>query len=71
MFNAPNMAGITGRNATLELTSPLDPVTPVNLPFDADGNLLPNRVRPNQAGFGAVTGYQAPRTIQAYIRLGF
>ena len=71
MFNAPNAAGITGRNATLELTSPLDPVTPVNLPFDADGNLLPNRVRPNQAGFGAVTAYQSPRTIQAYIRLGF
>jgi len=71
MFNAPNAAGITGRNTSLQLTSPADPVTPLNLPFDADGNLLPNRVRPNQAGFGAVNGYQAPRTIQAYIRLGF
>ena len=71
MFNAPNAARITGRNTSLQLTSPADPVTPLNLPFDADGNLLPNRVRPNQAGFGAVTGYQAPRTIQAYIRFGF
>jgi Carboxypeptidase regulatory-like domain len=71
MFNAPNAAGITGRNTTLQLSSPADPVTPLNLPFDANGNVLPNRVRPNQAGFGAVNGYQNPRTIQAYIRFGF
>ena len=71
MFNAFNEARVTGRNTTLQLSSPDDPVTPLNLPFDAAGNLLPNRVRPNQAGFGAVTNYQAPRTIQAYIRFGF
>jgi hypothetical protein len=71
MFNAPNAAGITGRNTTLQLSSVADPVTPLNLPFDANGNLLPNRVQPNQAGFGAVNAYQAPRTIQAYIRFGF
>ena len=46
-------------------------MTPLNLPFDANGNVLPNRVRPNQAGFGAATEYQNPRTIQAYIRFGF
>jgi len=71
MFNAFNQARITGRNTTLQLSSPADPITPLNLPFDANGNLLPNRVRPNQAGFGAVNAYQAPRTIQAYIRFGF
>ena len=71
MFNAFNEGRVTGRNTTLQLSSPEDPVTPLNLPFDAAGNLLPNRVRPNQAGFGAVTSYQAPRTIQAYIRFGF
>jgi hypothetical protein len=71
MFNAFNQARITGRNTTMQLSSPSDPVRILNLPFDADGNVLPNRVRPNQAGFGAVTSYQAPRTIQAYIRLGF
>jgi hypothetical protein len=71
MFNAFNEARVTGRSTTLQLSSPADPVTPLNLPFDANGNLLPNRVRPNQAGFGAVTGYQLPRTIQAYIRFGF
>jgi hypothetical protein len=71
MFNAPNAAGITGRNTTLQLSSTADPVTPLNLPFDANGNLLPNRVQPNQAGFGAANNYQAPRTIQVYVRLGF
>ena len=71
MFNAPNEGRITDRNATLNLTSPSDPVTPLNLPFDAAGNLLPNRVRPNQAGFGAATDFQDPRTVQAYIRFSF
>jgi hypothetical protein len=71
MFNAFNQARITGRNTTMQLSSPADPVTILNLPYDASGSILPNRVRPNQAGFGAVTGYQAPRTIQAYIRFGF
>jgi hypothetical protein len=71
MSNAPNAARITGRNTTLQLSSPADPVTPLNLPLDASGNVLPNRVRPNQAGFGAVSGYQAARTIEAYIRFGF
>ena len=71
MFNAPNTAQITGRNTTLNLTSPSDPVTPLNLPYDANGNILPNRVRPNQAGFGAATTYQAARNIQGYIRFSF
>jgi hypothetical protein len=65
MFNAPNAAGITGRNTTLQLSSTADPVTPLDLPFDADGNL------PNQAGFGAANNYQTPRTIPAYVRFGF
>jgi hypothetical protein len=76
MFNAPNQAGITNRNTSLQLASPDNPVTALNLPFDANGNVLPNRVKPNQAGFGAVGGsnpnpYQNPRTIQAYIRFAF
>jgi hypothetical protein len=71
MFNAPNSAMITGRQTTLTLSSPNDPVTPLNLPYDAAGNILPNRVRPNQAGFGAVNAYQAARNVQAYIRFSF
>jgi hypothetical protein len=71
MFNAPNSAQIASRQTTLNLTSPSDPVTPLNLPYDANGNILPNRVRPNQAGFGAVSAYQTARNIQGYIRFSF
>jgi hypothetical protein len=71
MFNAPNQARITNRITQLQLSSPADPVTPLNLPFGPDGNVLPNRVRPNQAGFGAATAFQTARSIQAYIRFGF
>ena len=46
-------------------------MTLLNLPYDSNGNILPNRVRPNQAGFGAVTTYQTARNIQAYIRFSF
>ena len=71
MFNAPNSAQITGRQTTLTLSNPNDPVTALNLPYDAAGNILPTRVRPNQAGFGAVNAYQAARNVQAYIRFSF
>ena len=71
MFNAPNSAIITGRNATLGLSNPTDPVTPNNLPFNADGSLIDSRSRPRGAGFGVATGYQAPRSIQAMVRFSF
>ena len=71
MFNAPNSAQITDRNTSLTLTSPNDPVTAQNLPYGPDGNILPNRVRPNQAGFGAVNAYQTPRNVQVYVRFSF
>ena len=71
MFNAPNQAIITGRQTTMNLTNPNDPVTITNPNNDANGNPLPNRIRPNQAGFGAATGFQAPRTIQLQVRFSF
>jgi hypothetical protein len=72
MFNAPNNAQITGRQNSLTLSSPTDPVTPQNLPYDPEtGAILPTRVRPNQAGFGAVNAYQAARNVQGYIRFSF
>lgn len=71
IFNALNEARATNRNTTLSLASTTDPITPLNLPFDSSGTVLPNRVRPNQAGFGAVTAYQNPRTVQAQIRFQF
>jgi hypothetical protein len=70
MFNAPNQAIITGRNATLSVNSPIDP-TPANLPFDASGNLITTRSLPKNAGFGVANNYQAPRTMQAQVRFSF
>jgi hypothetical protein len=71
LFNAPNASGITGRNSTINLASPNDPVTPSNLPFDGAGNIVTSRSLPRGAGFGVATTYQNPRTVQAQIRFGF
>jgi len=71
MFNAPNAASITGRQATMNLTNPSDPNTITNPVFDANGNVLPTRVKPNQAGFGAANAYQNPRTVQFQVRFSF
>jgi len=70
IFNAPNEARITGRNATLNLVSPLDQ-TATNLPFDASGALIPSRSQPKNAGVGLANAYQSPRTLQAQIRFVF
>ncbi len=71
MFNAPMVGGITSRNTTINLTNPNDPVTPTNLPFDANGNVVDARSRPRGAGFGVATGYQRPREVQFQIRFSF
>jgi hypothetical protein len=71
MFNAPNSAIITGRNTTLNLNTPSDPVTARNLPFDADGNLIDSRSRPRGAGFGVANAYQNPRRVQFQLRFSF
>jgi len=71
MFNAPNAAIITGRNTTMNLSNPTDPVTITNLPYDSSGNLITSRTRPRDAGFGVANGYMAPRTVQVQIRYQF
>jgi hypothetical protein len=71
MFNAPNQAIITNRNTTMNLTSPSDPNTITNLPYDANGNPIASRSLPRGAGFGVATGYQNPRTVQLQIRFTF
>jgi hypothetical protein len=71
MFNAPNSAIITGRQTTMNLSSPNDPVTITNLPFDANGNLVAARSLPKNAGFGVANGYQSPRSVQGQIRFSF
>ena len=84
MFNAPNMAAITGRQTTLTLASPTDPNTNVAPVFDpvtgllnnginllSTGAVSPNRSQPKNAGFGVANNYQNPRSIQAQIRFSF
>jgi len=72
MFNAPNQAIVTGRNTTMNLSSPSDPVTITNLPYDpATGAILPARVKPSNSGFGQATAFQNPRSVQAQIRFSF
>ena len=71
VFNAANEARITGRNTTMNLSSPSAPTTISNLPFDQQGNLVPARARPTGAGFGVVNNYQDPRTVQAQVRFMF
>ncbi|HWB17868.1 MAG TPA: carboxypeptidase regulatory-like domain-containing protein [Vicinamibacterales bacterium] len=71
IFNAPNSAQITGRNTTVTLANPNTSTTAVNLPYDADGNLVSSRSKPSNAGFGMANAWQDPRTIQAQIRFSF
>ena len=72
MFNVPNEGRVTDRNTTLSLLSTADPVTPQNLPFDpVTGSILPSRALPKNAGFGAATNFQAPRTVQLQLRFSF
>jgi hypothetical protein len=71
IFNLFNQAGITARQTTMNLTSPNDPATITNLPFDAAGNVVAARAKPNGAGFGVATDYQPARTIQLQARFAF
>jgi hypothetical protein len=71
MFNAFNQAAVTGRNTTMNLTSPSNPVTITNLPYDADGNVIDSRSKPRGAGFGVANAYQTPRALQLQVRFAF
>jgi hypothetical protein len=72
MFNAPNQAIVTTRNSTMNLSSPADPTTITNLPYDqVTGAILPARVKPSNAGFGQATGWQNPRSMQFQVRFSF
>jgi hypothetical protein len=69
-FNAFNTVVYSTRSANVQFRSPTDQ-TVVNNQFNADGTLNDNRRLPNSAGFGAVTGAQALRTVQAQFRFSF
>jgi len=69
-FNAFNAVVFNARNTTLQVTSPLV-LTQSNPQYDASGNLVQTRLTPQNAGFGAATGAQAMRSMQAQIRFQF
>ena len=70
MFNAFNAAVINARNTTIQYRSPTD-LTVLNSQFLANGSVDPNRLKPNNAGFGAATGAQTMRNLQVQIRFQF
>jgi hypothetical protein len=73
MFNALNLNQISGRNTSMQLPNPTQNTAAsiINLPYDSAGNLIASRSLPKNAGFGVVSGYQGPRTIQAQLRFQF
>ena len=70
VFNAFNIVDISGRNTTAQFTSPTN-LTMVNSQFNADGSLNQNRLKPNQAGFGAANNARGLRNIQLQLRFQF
>jgi hypothetical protein len=69
-YNVFNQSHVNRRNTTMQVASLTDP-TITNLPFNPDGSLHPKRSTPASSGFGMATGYQNPRTIQAWVRFTF
>jgi len=69
-FNAFNTVIFNARSATVQVTSPVN-LTVSNPQYDASGNLVQTRLQPQNAGFGAATGAQAMRSMQAQIRFEF
>ena len=65
-FNALNHTQFSGIASTIQFASLTD-LTPVNLPYDAQGNLVSTRL----TGFGAVNAVRAPRVVQLLARLEF
>src|SRR5690606_1379178 len=68
--NAFNIGNWNGRQAELQLTNPTDKGLR-NAQLLADGSVNPDRTRPNNAGFGAVTGAGGMRTIRLTFRFSF
>jgi hypothetical protein len=70
VFNAFNTVVYTNIATSLQIVSP-STQTVRNAQFDASGNLDQARLRPQAAGFGAVTGAAAMRSVQLQVRFRF
>ena len=71
LYNAFNAVIINGRNSTMNIASLDTASTATNLPYDANGNLIPSRAIPSTAGFGVATTALDPRRVQLQIRFQF
>jgi hypothetical protein len=69
-FNAFNIVNYTGREATVDYVDPVSQ-TVRNSQFLADGSVDPDRLRPQNAGFGAVTSAGNMRTVRLTFRFSF
>ncbi len=70
MFNAFDTVVYSNRNTQVNIQSPTDP-TVTNPQYNPDGSLVPTRIRPADAGFGAATSAFNLRSMQAQIRFQF
>jgi len=70
IFNAFNTVVYNGRVTQLQLVSPTNQ-TIRNSQYLADGSLDQAKLRPNAAGFGAVTSAQPLRSMQLQVRFSF
>jgi hypothetical protein len=70
MYNPLNAAQVTSRNTTVIYNNPTS-LTVMNPQYNADGSLVQSRLKPIAAGFGAVTGWSTPRTVQLQLRFQF
>ena len=70
IFNALNAAFITGRNSSITLNNPTNQVIQ-NAVFDASGNILAGKEKPQNAGFGAGNAATGARNIQLEVRIAF
>jgi hypothetical protein len=70
-FNVLNTFVFNARSSQLQYNNPADPNTLRNNQFNADGTINAARLKPTDAGAGAVTGAQSLRTLQGQIRFSF
>jgi hypothetical protein len=70
MFNAFNTVIYNAVQTQLQLVSPTNQ-TVRNPQFQADGSIVESRLKPNNAGFGAVTGASPLRSAQVQVRFSF
>jgi len=69
-YNTFNSFFVTGRSTGVQYDNPTSKNI-LNAQYNADGTLNQNRLKPNQAGFGAVSSWSTPLTLQVQIRFQF